>query len=29
MIGECRKAANILFATSTGYSAGRLAGRFR
>ena len=27
MIGECRKAANILFATSTAYSAARLIGR--
>jgi thioredoxin reductase len=28
MIGECRKAANILFATSTAYAASRLIGRF-
>ena len=29
MAGECRKAANILFATSTAYSAARLIGRYR
>jgi pyruvate/2-oxoglutarate dehydrogenase complex dihydrolipoamide dehydrogenase (E3) component len=28
MIGECRKAANILYATSTAYAASRLIGRF-
>lgn len=28
MIGECRKAANILYATSTAYAAARLIGRF-
>lgn len=28
MIGECRRAANILFATSTAYAASRLIGRF-
>ncbi|MCL1834609.1 MAG: NAD(P)/FAD-dependent oxidoreductase [Oscillospiraceae bacterium] len=28
MIGECRKAANILFATSTAYSAAKLIGRY-
>jgi 2,4-dienoyl-CoA reductase-like NADH-dependent reductase (Old Yellow Enzyme family)/thioredoxin reductase len=28
MIGECRKAANILFATGTAYAASRLIGRF-
>ncbi len=28
MIGDCRKAANILYATSTAYAASRLIGRF-
>ncbi|NLT14652.1 MAG: FAD-dependent oxidoreductase [Clostridiales bacterium] len=28
MIGECRKAANILYATSTAYAASRLIGRY-
>jgi len=28
MVGECRKAANILYATSTAYAASRLIGRF-
>jgi pyruvate/2-oxoglutarate dehydrogenase complex dihydrolipoamide dehydrogenase (E3) component len=28
IIGECRKAANILYATSTAYAASRLIGRF-
>jgi 2,4-dienoyl-CoA reductase-like NADH-dependent reductase (Old Yellow Enzyme family)/thioredoxin reductase len=28
LIGECRKAANILYATSTAYAASRLIGRF-
>jgi hypothetical protein len=28
MVGECRKPANILFATSTGYTAAKSIGRF-
>jgi hypothetical protein len=28
MIGECRKTANILYATSTAYAASRLIGRY-